>query len=327
MLVNRILLALIALTFLVICTVVYAAEGVATPAPTEQKVIRLLTVGNSFADNSMHYFPQVCEAGGYKLILFKANLGGCSMERHWNLVKTYEANPEDPKGKLYNSPETKKPEISLKEALTREKWDFVTIQQLSAQSPFIENYRPYARNLYDYIKQHAPQAEVLLHETWAYRPDAPFLAEKKITAEEMYTAVSTAYRTIATELGVRIIPVGDAFHLAATHPDWQFKIDPQFDPKAAVYPHLPDQAHSLNAGWRWSKDATTGEYKLVLDANHANTYGEYIGACAFFEVLTGKSVLDITYAPQGINENDARFLRQIAHQAVENSKAVVKVVK
>jgi hypothetical protein len=50
---------------------------------------------------------------------------------------------------------------------------FVTIQQRSISSHDVTTYRPYAANLRDYVKKHAPNAELLLHETWAYRVDDP----------------------------------------------------------------------------------------------------------------------------------------------------------
>ena len=48
-------------------------------------------------------------------------------------------------------------------------------------------------------------------------------------------------KEVAKELGIRRIPVGDAFFAADTDPKWGYKPDPKFDPKSAKPPMLPDQ--------------------------------------------------------------------------------------
>ena len=62
---------------------------------------------------------------------------------------------------------------SLRELLQSGTWDFVTIQQYSFISNDVSTYRPYARNLHDYIRKNAPGAEVVMHQTWEYRVDDP----------------------------------------------------------------------------------------------------------------------------------------------------------
>jgi hypothetical protein len=136
--------------FLVTTALQCNCEPVAQPV----KTIRMLTIGNSFADNIATYLPSIMQAAGYNLVLNRANIGGCPMEKHWKLASLHEANPQDPQGMPYT---IKGQKVGLKEALTLEKWDFVTIQQYSVISTKIDTYRPYAKNLYDYIKQNAPR--------------------------------------------------------------------------------------------------------------------------------------------------------------------------
>ncbi|MCA9123794.1 MAG: hypothetical protein H6822_00480 [Planctomycetaceae bacterium] len=42
----------------------------------DQKTVRLLTIGNSFADNALTYLPQIVHSAGHKLVVGRANLGG-----------------------------------------------------------------------------------------------------------------------------------------------------------------------------------------------------------------------------------------------------------
>ena len=72
------------------------------------------------------------------------------------------------------------------------------------------------------------------------------------TQKEMYDGLVKAYGTIASELGVRQIPVGDAMYLADTNIQWGYRPDKKFDFKNAQPGLLPDQKNSLHTGWRWT---------------------------------------------------------------------------
>lgn len=277
------------------------------------KTVRLLTVGNSFSHNASHYLGDLAEAGGDTLILHEDNVGGASMELHWSKAQAFEKDPKDKLGRYSNGK-------SLKEELASDHWDFVTIQQASILSHDLANYRPFAKLLSDYIKSAAPGATLLLHETWEYRVDdvrfstaEPKPGEPK-TQDEMYAGIANAYSTIAKELNVRLIPVGDAFHLANRDPQWGFKPPATvFDAKHAKPGELPDQTHSLNVGYNWKT-------KLAMDGHHASMAGEYLGACVWYEVMFSKSVENNTFVPKGLDTEYAKFLRGIAHRVVTETK-------
>ncbi len=294
-------------------------------AHAQDKTVRLLTVGNSFADNALTYLPQLADAAGDHLIVQRANLSGCSLERHWKHAVSYLADPAQAAGKPYQQGR-----FSLAELLQKEPWDVVTIQQYSLISHDLASYQPYARYLHDYIHKLAPQATVLLHQTWAYRADDPRFrpgsnSAQPTTQQAMHEQVRAAYHAIAQELGVGLIPSGDAMHLADTHPQWGYQPDPQFDVSQWTPPALPEQTHSLHVGWIWRmpKDSS-GSPKLVLDGHHAGKAGRYLVGCVWYEVLFGRSVVDNRFVPSDLDAEYAAFLRQTAHQAVEQLKAAGK---
>jgi hypothetical protein len=285
------------------------STAVAAPPP-RAKTVRLLTIGNSFSGNATRYLGDLATAAGHVLVHQPMSVGGASMEVHWTKIQANEKDAKDPAG-LYGS-------RALNAALDGGAWDVVTIQQASIKSHDVETYRPFAAQLQAYVKAHAPKAELLLHQTWAYRCDDPRFAPRtpKVepsTREAMYASLRDAYAAIAKELAVRRIPVGDAFHLADSDPAWGFKPDAAFDAKKAVAPALPDQTHSLHVGWRWS--AKDGKTTLSMDGHHANAAGEYLGACVWFEVLFGDSVVGNAFVPKGIAPEDAAYLQRVAHRA------------
>ncbi len=279
----------------------------------ESKTVRLLTVGNSFSANATRFLGDLSKAGGHTLIHQPIVVGGASLELHAGRFALHEKDAQDPAG-LYGK-------RSLKDYLGEQPWDFITIQQASIKSHDPATYRPYAKQLQDFIKQHAPRAEVLMHQTWAYRQDDPRFAVAQpkpgepTSHAEMYGQLTAAYSTIAGELGIRRIPVGDAFFLADTHAQWGYKPDAQYDFKQANPITLPDQAHSLHVGWKLSKQAD-GTQKLSIDGHHANTAGEYLGACVWYEVLFNESVIGNEFIAPSLDKLYATFLQETAHQAV-----------
>lgn len=274
------------------------------------RTLRLFTVGNSFSNNATHYLPELAKAGGHELIIGKAVKGGCSFQQHWDAVEAWRTNPEDPKAKIYSGK-------SLRDQLGTGAWDVITIQQYSQHSSDGTTYRPYAHKLHAHLKTLQPGAEIVLHQTWAYRVDADKFGQiapgkPAGSQREMWERSRAAYREVAGELGLRVIPTGDAFWRVDSDPVWNYKPDTTFDPKAAVAPALPAQTHSLHVGYRW----LAGE-KLGKDANHANAAGEYLGALVWYGFLFNESPERLAFVPAGVAPEFAAHLRQTAWRMVQ----------
>jgi len=288
------------------------------------KTVRVFVIGNSFSGNSTKFLPQIVKDRGDELVIGRAELGGHSLQQHWSYVEAAEANPEDPKGHPYAN-KTK----SLRDLLSAGTWDYVTIQQYSLLSSDANTYQPYARKLTEFIKKLQPQAEIVVHQTWAYRSDAKTfgkVAEKQSAKDqrEMYEKSRAAYHTLAKDLGLRIIPVGDAFRKVTTDPQREYKKDAKFDwaNPSASYPTLPDQTNSLNVGYSWKKaDTPEGKPTLNFDANHANDAGCYLGGLVWYGFFFGGSPEKVTYAPPKVSAEFAAQLRKVAAQTLQETSA------
>ena len=298
---------------LVLCLATGSAWAQAA-SKSSPKTVQLLTIGNSFSRNATRFLNDLVVDGGHKLIHRPIIVGGASLQLHAEKFQKHENDPRDKAGLYTNG-------RSLKQELQAESWDFVTVQQASIKSHDLATYQPYAGELAAYVRKHAPHAKLLVHQTWAYRSDDPRFAVKEPkpgepqTQAAMHEGLTSAYRTIAKELGATVIPVGAAFHLAETDAKWGYRPDTAFDFKAAKHPSLPDQTHSLHVGWRWSKQKD-GSQALRIDCHHANLAGEYLGACVFYETLFGESVVGNKFVPSGLDADYACFLQETAHHTI-----------
>jgi len=277
----------------------------------EVKFVKVLAVGNSFSENATDYLQQIVAGSPVpcKLTLGKASIGGCDFDRHNRHAAVHEKDPDDPEGKPYLGKK------SLKEMLLAEKWDYITIQQVSVKSYLPETFEPEAKKLYDYIKKYAPQAEVVIHQTWAYRSDDSGYKDGFGGSQKaMYEGLCKAYGGLADELHCRIIRCGDTMELARRSPDWGDAGAVKWDSSKAKYPELPDQRLSLHSGYSWVKNKEKDKWEIHYDGHHASDTGKYLLSCVWFEFFFDVSCVDNTFVPEKLSKDDAAILRRIAHE-------------
>lgn len=273
--------------------------------------LKILTIGNSFAWSVFSDLKQIASAQGSKLTLEAANIGGCTFERHW---KNYEKSMKDPAFKPYGK------KYNLKEKLLQEKWDIVTIQQASASSWKPETYHPYADNIIKLVRQYAPQAEIVIQQTWSYNNGSQFLIpnNKKYWGFDqngMYKRLDKNYTALAKQYKFRMIPSGYAIQIYRKSLNGKLdKIDPV---KFSEFKHpvLPAN-NDLVGNFGWKKNNKNNQYKLSFDASHLNKRGQYLQACVWYGYLFGKDPTTIKYIPKKMQKQDALNLQKIAKQAI-----------
>ncbi len=299
-----------------------AQDRIQDPAVSGSSV-RLLTIGNSFSRDATRFLQQLASAGGHNLIHQSIVVGGASLELHARKALVHSQSPTHEEG-LYNQRE------SLVQMLRSQPWDVVTIQQASVLSHDRATYQPHANDLASLVREHAVDAALWMHQTWAYRSDDPRFSNSHYspgepkTQEEMFRGLENAYRETAAEIGAAVIPVGAAFYEADTDEEWGYVSDMDFDMDRAVPPLLPNQPHSLHVGYRWRGEGPSGS-KLGMDGHHASLAGQYLASCVWYEVLFGESVLKNPFVPPGIERTYAEFLRTTAHQVASESVPMTKV--
>jgi len=258
--------------------------------------LKVLAIGNSFTYSLLNQWGQVAQSLGEGLDFATLCIGGCSLERH---AKNIRASEEDPTLKQYDfdrntfGVRAKRDRASIPGALRHDRWDVVVIQQASGESWRAESYHPWADELVACIRRLAPQARIVIQQTWSYSNRDKRISNAKtggvgswgIDQTGMYERLKANYRKLADDLGCRQIPTGEAVQ--------RFR--------AA----LPVKGVDDDVVGR-------GE-----DSVHLNPDGDYLQALVWSAALFGDDVSKCAYVPEGLKANPKRaeLIRRVAAEA------------
>jgi len=234
---------------------------------------KILFIGNSFSEDATRYIEAV--AGG-ELFVRNLMIGGCSLERHASNIK------ENLSAYAFEKDAEPLHSISVRDALLLEKWDCVSIQQVSYESGRIETYEPHIKTVIDEIHEYAPSARIVFHRTWAYEcgsihPNFDIYAQDTAKMNEMIEATA---RRISEKYSLPVIPTGNAVYAAYNTPEFDI----------------------LRGGCSITRDT----YHLSL------TYGRYLAALVVYRFFTGYSATRVKFFPDGCDEKLINLLKKIA---------------
>ncbi len=207
--------------------------------------MKILSIGNSFSQDAQRYLYSVAKANGKVLKNVNLMIGGCSLKRHYiNSLEDKSSYSFEFRG------ENTGISVSIKEALISDDWDYVTLQQVSHQSPDWDSFQPYIEHLAAYIRKYCPKAKILLHQTWGY-PD--------------YSARERGYESSADMLD---------------------RVKPNYD-RAKALIEADDLIRSGEAMLRAYRNVGDSLYR---DAIHAgNGFGRYLLALVWYKKLFGQA--------------------------------------
>ena len=198
--------------------VVAALAAVATAVAWGEgavKPLKVMMIGNSYSGSAFRQTPVVAKACGCPLDLCSLNIGGCTLERHVQNVNNPTSKPYNV---AWNWTSSEKPPFrhrgNIPEMLQAAKWNVVTIQQASRLSFEADSYHPFGDTLVAAIRKYAPQAEIVVQETWSDDPASRRIAELGFTSRQMYAALHKCYADFAAANGFRVIPTGTAVEFA-----------------------------------------------------------------------------------------------------------------
>lgn len=284
------------------------------------KDLKVLMIGNSFSNSVGTYLPELVRAyPEHSLELTGVFVGGCTLKQHVEKIKAAEKDPQAKAAQYrisvwYSADKEKFQRYfgNLIDVLKKQPYDIVTIQQGSVRSWDWESYEPYAAELISFIRQCQPNAEIVIHQTWAYRVDAPHFQKFGFDQTEMYNRIRDAYSKLAEKYKLRVIPVGDAVQLFRKYTPIQYEPSTE----TFEYPKRPSSKGDVVGSARW--EVKGEEKKLMVDYIHMNPNGRYLQACVWFSSLYGVPAEKITWVPKkGVSKEMAELLRKCAREALD----------
>lgn len=178
--------------------------------------MKILSIGNSFSQDSTALLQLLTD----KITARNLYIGGCSLDMH-------AANTENDAAKYElqeNGEKMQNALVGVKEALISDKWDYITVQQVSGRSGVYESFYPYLGELLDYVRKYS-DAEIVLHETWSYEIGSghPDFAIYNSDREQMAQAIKETYEKVSAKENLRIIRVGEAVQNLRAKPSFDYK--------------------------------------------------------------------------------------------------------
>lgn len=273
----------------------------------ETITLRVLAIGNSFSEDAVeHYLYELGRECGYNLIIGNAYRPGQGLASHWHDV-TSRTNSFEFR-KIVDGKRTNRPRQSLRDIVTDEAWDVITLQQVSQESGLAESYEPGLSLLIGYVRALAlsDSMRLGLHQTWAYAQDSDHKGFANYSRNQflMYSYITTAVEQAVhnhTEDISFYIPSGTAIQNARTS-----SLD--------TYSANTDPLHA-------SRELTRDGYHLDLKI------GRYIAACTWLEAITGVNPVGLKTRPTEVSKKQARIAQEAAHAAMLVPMAVTPIVE
>lgn len=253
---------------------------------------KILMIGNSFSDDTETYlYPLAAHYGLNQSNTKVADLyiGGCTIDTHVDNAK------KDNKAYVYRdwygAASNDTYNVSIKEALQKEEWDIITLQQASGSSGMKDSYSN-LQYLVNYVKNNIKNknATIAWLQTWAYAQDSTHEEFSKYHNDqhEMYTAICDAYKEKVKPIEeiVDLIPVGTAIQNA--------------------------------------REGAFGD-TLNRDGYHLSIpTGRFIAGLTAFCAITGYEAKDVTVFPDEYSEEEKQCIFDSVKNALSNRLSITK---
>lgn len=219
--------------------------------------MKILSIGNSFSADAHAYLHALAEQRGEDLSTVNLAIGGCSLETHW---KNVEENNQNYLHSI-NGGDWETQLVTIEEIIKSDRFDAITLQQVSHFSGQYETYQPYLNNLIEYVRKFQPGADLYIHRTWAYEIDSTHSGFSTYDCDQkkMYNEICSASNSACLVTGGTLIPSGDVIQ--------------------ALRERLP------------AFDYANGGESLCCDGFHmSHTYGRFAVALTWLATFTGKRI-------------------------------------
>ena len=251
------------------------------------KSVKILGIGNSFSVDGMEYVYNILHNLGVEDIeLGNLYIGGCSLATHCNNLRG-----DLPAYEYWENDAgawRTTPDYKMGDAIESKEWDFIFTQQYSGHSGMAETYSD-LDELMAYVKEKQKgNPQYAWQMTWSYAKDAthPAFVDYDNNQDKMYESIVNAVQTKILPRGnMKVIPSGTAIQNAR---------------------------------------AVMGDV-LNRDGFHLDyAIGRYIAGLCFVKALVGLDIDNVTYAPDGVDDEKRKLAIMVANAACEKPFEVTK---
>ena len=263
------------------------AEEIKSTEPP--KSLKILAIGNSFSTDSMQYLYEIMKDGGVEEItLGNLYYGGCSLDQHYQFGRTDSASYTYYKHTGRGWVKTEKYKMS--QALSDEKWDYVSLQQTSKTCGLTNSYGR-LDEMIDIVKKACPDAKLIWNMTWAYQQDSTHSSFPNYGKDQMkmYNMIINVVNEVITPLNFDVM--------------------------------IPCMTSIQNARTSFLGDT------LTRDGYHMDYYiGRYIVGLTWYAAITGCPVDGIKYNPSTakITDDMVKAAKEAVTTAIANPLAVTQ---
>ena len=266
---------------------------VAQEDPAADGILDVLVIGNSFSTAWPDELNGLLLEAGIKARVYTVYYSGCTIKQHWDWR-------EETTFGQYTLKHHKQEEgyaigeenVGLQYCLVQQNWDVISLQHHFGGAPAwsydgsLSACTPYAKDMFDYLRQRFPKTRLVWHQTWAYEVGAEYgnLVIDREYQVRCHQNIRKVSQLVAEESNVSLVVTGDAWDIAR---------------------------------------GEYGFHDMCRDAGHDGEPGggQYLNGCVWFESLTGQSCVDSSWRPSyEIDEGRVLQLQQIAHRAVEENQ-------
>ena len=243
---------------------------------------RILVIGNSHSDDAMAYVWDILTELGYDDVRIGVlYIGGCDIATHVQCAANDSPSYEyrsNVDGTWRNLTN-----VTIREGIASEEWDYIVLQHSAPKAGVAAEYAKLPE-LIDHVQRLAPEATLLWHTGFAWRDavNATGIEPPYESSEDMYTRMIAAVKS---------------------------EIVPNQNFSGILYTATAVQ------------NAATSALKRVLyrDGVHLSIpLGRYLASLYVAQALTGKSVADIAYTPEGISQDEKAIVLEAVKRAIEH---------
>ncbi len=179
-----------------------------------RKDLKVLMIGNSFADDTLFYSARVAGSYGFNLTLYDAYIAGCTINQHYTNLNNDSTSYS--MRRLNGSQWDYRDNMSLRNIVLSNSWDIITFQQASAEVGRSDSYNNLASLVSSVRSLVGSTPKFYWHQTWAYDSDYhdyyDYFSYFNNDQIAMYDAINDCYSNRVAALGVfeKMIPAGTA---------------------------------------------------------------------------------------------------------------------